>query len=95
MSHNQLCLLCHTEVSESEDTTLAEIVEATEEKPSLMPPPPASAFAPSANGCPSIVEELLARQVCKELANILFPVVGDFVLLISVESLTLCLGFFR
>ncbi|CAL8461589.1 g1120 [Coccomyxa elongata] len=50
-------------VSGSEDTTLAEIMEATEEKPALMPPPPASAFAPSAKGGLSIVEELLARQV--------------------------------
>ncbi|BDA42069.1 hypothetical protein COCOBI_02-8700 [Coccomyxa sp. Obi] len=50
-------------VSGLEDATLNQIVEATEGKPYLMPPPPASAFLPSANGGLSIVEEILARQV--------------------------------
>ena len=56
-----------------EDTTLDQIVEATEGKPTFMPLPPASAFAPSANGGLSIVEELLARQVCAKACNMLFP----------------------
>lgn len=64
------CVYCVT-VSGLEDTTLAQIVEATEEKPALMPLPPASAFTPSANGGLSIVEEILARQVCTEVCNIL------------------------